>query len=118
MPGELPDAQVHVQVTETRVSVVPWSDDDPECTLWDIEVSWRGGDRWAVCLRGHRVLGADGLWDLEPSPSNRTDDWVASHRFDYETALRLAVEKAPEVTVNGFTPQDHLRRLAEEQGDA
>lgn len=112
------EPQIHVQVTEVRVSLVPWSEDDPESMLWDVTLSWRGGDRWAVCLHGHRCLGADGEWDWEPSPSNRTDKWVSAHRFDYKTALRLAAEKAPEVTVNGFTPLDHLRRLTRDtEGD-
>jgi hypothetical protein len=69
---------------------------------------------WAVRLRG-RCLGADGEWDWEHIPSERTDEWLHSHRFDLETALKLAVEVAPTITVNGYTVAD---ALAEEAADA
>ncbi len=42
-------------------------------------------------------------------PSERDDDWLDAHRFDLDTALMLAKEAAPKVTVNGFTVADALR---------
>jgi hypothetical protein len=58
--------------------------------------------RWAVRLRSS-CLSVDGDWDYEPLPSSREDEWLDRHRFDLETALRLAVEAAPHITVNGCT---------------
>jgi hypothetical protein len=88
------------QVTEYVVSAAPL--DDPEAYTFGITVAWRSGDRWAVIRHG-RCLGADGEWDYEPRPSSREDDWLEAHRFDRETALRLARETAPGITVNGRT---------------
>jgi hypothetical protein len=42
-------------------------------------------------------------------PSEREDDWLDTHRFDLDTALKLAKEQAPLVTVNGYTVTDALR---------
>lgn len=41
---------------------------------------------------------------------SREDDWLAAHRFDLDTALKLAREAAPHVTVNGRTVADALTR--------
>jgi hypothetical protein len=46
-----------------------------------IYVEDRGRGKWAVTHMG-RCMDAGGDWDYEPSPSNRTDEWVAQHRFD------------------------------------
>lgn len=70
-----------------------------------IEVTDRGDGRWAVC-RMKRCLDADGEWDYEPIPSERTDEWLATHRFDRDTAIRLAREAAPKVKVNGIAAAD------------
>lgn len=66
---------------------------------------------WAVRLRS-RCLSVDGTWDYEPLPSSREDDWLDRHRFDLDTALRLAAERAPHVTVNGIAVADVLARGA------
>lgn len=71
-------------------------------TAYSVLVEYRGEGLWAV-LRSRWCLGVDGEWDYEPGPSSREDDWLETHRFDLETALRLAREAAPEVTVNGYT---------------
>jgi hypothetical protein len=34
--------------------------------------------------------------------------WLAEHRFDLDTALTLAREKAPHLKVNGWTVADEL----------
>jgi hypothetical protein len=74
--------------------------------FWDfaIKVGYRGKGTWAVHRRS-RCLGTDGVWDYEPLPSERDDDWLTTHRFDEQTALRLAEEQAQLVTVNGITVQ-------------
>jgi hypothetical protein len=77
-----------------------WS--HPDRSLWDIEVHERGGGKWGVYNRT-RCLGSDGEWSWESIPSERRDEWLAEHRFDLDTALRLAKEQAPHVTVNGLT---------------
>ncbi|KAA5921324.1 hypothetical protein F1536_23050 [Achromobacter xylosoxidans] len=39
-----------------------------------------GAHLWAVRRNGD-CLGRDGAWSYEPMPSNRTDAWLALHRF-------------------------------------
>jgi hypothetical protein len=91
---------VFEQATEYCVSVAPL--DDYDGYEYGITVAWRAADRWAVIRHG-RCLGTDGRWDYESIPSEREDDWLAAHRFDLPTALRLAREAAPGITVNGRT---------------
>jgi hypothetical protein len=43
-------------------------------------------------------------------PSEREGDWLDAHRFDQDTAIRLAQEQAPLVSVNGITAAEALRR--------
>jgi hypothetical protein len=78
--------------------------------LFELAVEWRGDDRWAV-LRHGQCLGTDGAWSRELSSSEREDDWLDAHRFDHDTALRLAKETAPHVTVKGRTAAEVLARL-------
>ena len=62
--------------------------------LWPvITVSWRGGDRWAVC-RGTTSpqwvwCEADGDWEWEPLPSSREDDFLARTRYGLDEALAI-----------------------------
>ena len=83
----------------------------PDAHVFEITVEYRGNRRWAI-LRHGQCLGADGTWDYELRPSEREDEWIASHRFDLDTALRLAKEAAPGVTVNGLAAADALARSA------
>lgn len=96
-------------ITEHTICALPESN----VNYWHyaIKVAYRGDDLWAVTSGGY-CLGADGDWDYEPSPSSREDDWLATHRFDEATALRLAEEQAPLMTVNGFTVAQALERSA------
>lgn len=98
-----PNPDVTVMATEYTVNAIPDGVDEADRSLFEIKVEWRGRDRWAVTRPGRRCLGTDGEWDWESLPSERTDDWLATHRFDLDTALRLAREAAPRVTVNGWT---------------
>lgn len=97
--------EVHVQITEYEISVIPEGNLDRQ--VWGLKVAYRGNGRWAV-LRGSVCLGNDGTWDYEQIPSERRDDWLDVHRFDHDTALRLAVEHAPGVVVNGQTAVEVL----------
>ena len=96
-----------VQPTCYRVSLLP--EDDVNAKRFAIEVRYRGEGRWAV-VQGDdwAFLGADGRWTDAVKLHGRGDDWLAAHRFDLETALRLAREAAPLVTVNGFTAKQAL----------
>jgi hypothetical protein len=104
---------VNVRLTEVTVCALPEDNFDHDC--YALKVQWRGGETYAV-VRGTKALGVDGEWDYEPSsfcridPSGRTDEWIATHRFGYDEALRRAVEAAPHVTVNGRTVADCLAR--------
>jgi hypothetical protein len=95
-----------VTVTKYEVSCLPI--DHRERPHFTIFVEWRGVDRWAVCDGFRSCLGADGVWGYEPSPSNREDDWLDAHRFDLDTALALAKEQAPLMTVNRWTVAEVL----------
>jgi hypothetical protein len=93
----------------TRYEVTCLPEGDDAAFHMTITVEYRGRGLWAV-LRHGEALGASGEWDYEPLPSSRDDDWVATHRFDLDTALRLAREAAPHLTVNGYTVADLLGR--------
>ena len=83
--------------------------DDINAHLFQITVEWRSDGKWAVKWFDS-CLGADGQWDYEMRPSAREDDWLDAHRFDLDTALRLAREAAPHVEVNGVTAAEARRR--------
>jgi hypothetical protein len=98
---------VHSRITEVTVSAV--SEDNINHGLYAITVQWRGGETYAV-IRHRMALGTDGEWDYEPIPSDRDDEWIATHRFTYDSAYELAVRAAPQVIVNGLTVADALAR--------
>lgn len=100
-------AEPTVQVTEYTVCLLP--EDDINASAFGITVAYRGRGLWAVS-RHRQCLGADGEWDWEPLPSGRTDEWLATHRFDLETALRLARAEAPRIVCNGRTAAEVLAR--------
>lgn len=91
--------------TQYTVSAIPEGHDArPE---FEIQVNYRGGGLWGA-RRWTRCLDSEGRWDYELSPSESEDEWLARHRFDLDTALRLAKEAAPHLTVNGHTVRDVL----------
>jgi hypothetical protein len=87
-------------VTATRYDVTSYPLDDINRTSLTINVEYRGRDKWAVLRRG-ACLSSSGTWDYEPQPSSREDDWLDRHRFDLDTALELAKQHAPNMTING-----------------
>jgi hypothetical protein len=94
-------------VTAYEVCAVP-PDEAGNYLSWIVTVErTHHSGKWAV-RRGKRCYDADGVWDWEPLPSSRTDEWLANYRFDLETALRIAKEVASEVKVNGYTVADAL----------
>lgn len=102
-----------VQPTEYRVNCLP-DDDGDDGWSFGLTVRYRGGGRWAVQRGEHACLGVDGTWARGVSEYDSGDEWLAAHRFDLETALRLAKEAAPLVTVNGHTVADALAMRAED----
>jgi hypothetical protein len=98
---------IYTRITEVTVCALP--DDHINYDLYAVQVQWRGGETHAV-VRHKRCLNAAGEWDWEPLPSSRTDEWIADHRFDYHTALRLAAEVAPSVKCNGVTAAEEAGR--------
>ncbi|MEU5660116.1 hypothetical protein ABZ802_31535 [Streptomyces sp. NPDC047737] len=102
---ETPEATV--QATEYEVSILP--EDDINRPLFVITVQYRGEGRWAVTRHGS-CLGTDGQWEFGIKEYDRGDAWLDAHRFDLDTALRLAREAAPHVICNGHTALDAYRR--------
>ena len=98
---------VTCQATEYEVSILP--EGDIRRPVFTITLQCRGEGRWAVTRHGS-CLGTNGEWSRESIPSEREDAWLDAHRFDLETALRLAREAAPDVVVNGHTALDAYRR--------
>ena len=61
----------------------------------DVIVAWRGEDRWAITHAGWTLgLSNDGayIWDYEPSPSNRDEDYLSRSRFSLAEAFHHAQE--------------------------
>jgi hypothetical protein len=101
-------ADLTVRVTEYAVGLLPV--DDPNASLYEVKVAYRGHGRWAVLHRSY-CLGRDGEWDFEQQPSSRTDEWLAHHRFTEAEALRLAKAGAPHIDVNGMTAAEKAEAL-------
>ncbi|WP_328545411.1 hypothetical protein [Streptomyces europaeiscabiei] len=95
-----------VLATEYSVSCVP--EDCVDSFIFSTRVQYRGSGRYAVIRGGDMCLGADGTWDHGVKEYDRGEAWLDAHRFDLDTALRLAKEQAPLVTVNGHTVTDVL----------
>lgn len=88
---------IRVEPTEYVVTSLP--DDSPDPTVWQLRLVRKAPDSWAV-MKMSQCLGADGEWDYEPLPSERTPAWKATHRFPYAEAHRLAIEVFPKVVWN------------------
>lgn len=103
-PTALPTAYV--------VSCLPEGHDDR--LTYTVRVQYRGDGLYAV-LRGLRQYGTDGTWEYEPDhdeDSPAEHEWLAAHRFDHDTALRLARELAPTLTYCGHSVADALANRA------
>lgn len=96
--------------TEYTLSALP--EEDINSGAFQIAVAYRGRGLWAVS-RHRRCLGRSGEWDWESLPSERTDEWLAEHRFELTEALRLAREELPKLRVNGKTAAEVTAWAAE-----
>lgn len=98
-----------VRATRYEVSILP--EDDVNYRLYAVQVQRRPDGKWMVVSKAmDACYGLDGVWADGVKPYGRGDDWVRAHRFDEATALRLAREAAPSVTVNGITAAQVLER--------
>ncbi len=93
---ELPEPAVKPALYE--VSLLP--EGDVNYRVFAVTVERHDG-RWAVVHAGD-CLGSDDTWSHRVKPHGRGDDWLSSHRFDLETALRLAQIAASNLSVNGM----------------
>jgi hypothetical protein len=97
-----------VQATGYVVSCLPEGHD--ERWTFTVQVPHRGDGLFAV-KHSLRYYGSDGTWSYEPDFAE--DDaaetaWLDEHRFDHDTALRLARQLAPTLTYRGRTVADAL----------
>ena len=98
-------------VTQYTVCALPDGHDEYSYFALTVDrvMGYEGVSGWAVRRMG-RCLDARGEWDWEPQPSSRTDEWIATHRHDLDTALILAKAAAPLVKLNGHSVADVLGR--------
>jgi hypothetical protein len=108
-----------VQPSAYLVSLLPEGHDDR--SLFTVNVEYRGRGLWAVKSRS-RSLSLDGEWsygfawsegDREPATSEEMtsfdreqEAWLAAHRFDEATALRLAKDACRTLSYRGWTAED------------
>jgi hypothetical protein len=93
-------------VKAIKYRVCGLNDDDPDSNAWSLTVEWRGpGDSWAVKHHAY-CLSSNGDWDPEPTPSERTEQWRATHRFTKHMAMALALERYPNLINNGLWVRD------------
>jgi hypothetical protein len=96
----------YIRVEPTTFTVCGLPADDVNAAVWKLTVESRGRGLWAVMHMDTYCLSETGEWDYEPSPSNRGDEFLATHRFDREEALRLAQEVYPNLIVNSMWVRD------------
>lgn len=68
----------------------------PDAHLYTVTVAATGHSAWVVRHRD-LTLGADGAWDKIPTGPDRTEAWLAAHRFGFAEALRRAKLAAPRI---------------------
>lgn len=121
-------AEPIVRVTRYEVCCLP--EGDVNARHFTLAVEYRRDGLWAV-TSNRGTLGRDGAWShgyswrdgsLEPTTDEDfrevqegQDTWRAEHWHNLDTALRLAKEAAPHVTVNGWT-LDALRERRADRG--
>jgi hypothetical protein len=83
---------------------------------YTLNVQYRGDGLYAVVWNVLKFYGLDGTWQYEPNwPEDGSEadavaeeTWLAAHRFDHDTALRLAGQVAPTLTYRGRSVADVL----------
>ena len=95
------DEPPYVVVTRLDVSCFPIDDEDHHS--FHVMTEYRGRGLWAVVNGFGQCLNTNNEWDWEMRPSEREDDWLSTHRFPRDEAVRRAREIAPLLRVNGWT---------------
>jgi hypothetical protein len=95
---------IHSQIESISYSPLPFGTLDRSVFAVTVENTGTG-DVWALRNMG-RCYGRDGVWDDEPQPSSRTDEWLAKHRYGFEEAKAVAVRICGSVTWNGRTADE------------
>lgn len=101
-----------VQATGYVVSCLPEGHDDR--WTFTVQVRYQRDGLFSV-RQGLRHYGTDGTWSYEPEFDEDDDAeaaWAKEHRFDHDTALRLARELAPTLTYRGRSVADVLAASA------
>lgn len=77
--GGPPEGRVRrVEDLEVRIYHVPT---EPTMeTPYGVTIEGRGNGAWAICNLGS-VMNGSREWEYEPSPSNRSDEFIARTRF-------------------------------------
>lgn len=96
--------QATAQPREYLVCCLP--EDHINYRVYAIRVEYRGQGLWAV-ERHTRYADAQGNWSFRSSD----DAWIQAHRFDLETALRIAKEQAALIFVGPHTVTDALNEV-------
>ena len=66
-----------------------WAGDDGAV----IQRTLRAPESWAI-RAGSACMSTTGEWDIEPMPSDRTDEWLANHRWPSAAAAWEALQQA------------------------
>jgi hypothetical protein len=120
---EIPEAEI--RPTAYAVSCLP--PDSINARHFTLKVEYRRDGKWVVTDR-FEFLSRTGTWSMgyswrdgsqEPTTdadydevSAGQDAWRVEHWHDLDTALALAKQRAPHMTVNGHTVADALAREA------
>jgi hypothetical protein len=105
-------SEPEVLVESYRVTAWPQDlreglDSASDASTWSCTVTYRGAGRWGVD-NGPFCLNRRGEWDMSVSPSDREDDWLDSHRFTQDEALKAAKTATFAITVNGLTTMEAI----------
>jgi hypothetical protein len=86
-----------------------------DASLWDIHVSWRGEDRWAVIYHSKVWNFKKKDWDYESMPSSRTDAFKRNCRASLPVAVAKAIELSKTLTTNGKDPEGFMAWYAKRE---
>lgn len=103
-----------ISIIKSTYTLSCFDREDPLCRHYHVVVEERSKGRWAVIEPMGSVLSSNGEWEDEPSPSSRTNEWLDSHRFSFETAMELAHKALPDIEANGVTAREMWKQKAEQ----
>lgn len=83
---------------------------DQEASHFAIRVSLRSEGKFAVVHMGNCWNGK--TWEYESLPSHRTEEFIASTRFERDDAIRQALALVDTITLNGRTWAQWLEHFA------